>query len=176
MCSDNVNFRSTDYVYYIHHCMSSNSAATLHRTMTLVSGLVVLACGALCSEGFVLKQRREAASANQGKFLLEFLLPATLLASYIAIIYKYVACLTPVIESASYSASLLYIAAELVGPCDHDGEVRLVGGRNKFEGIVRVCENGEWTHICIFFPSFDWSITQAQVVCRSLNYSTTGIL
>ena len=78
-------------VTYIHHCMSSNSAATLHRTMTVVSGLVVLACGALCSEGFVLKQRREAASANQGKFLLEFLLPATLLASsYIAIIYKYV--------------------------------------------------------------------------------------
>ena len=52
--------------------------------------------------------------------------------------------------------------------------MRLEGGRNRFEGKVRVCENGEWRHICVGVLGSDWNIDHGQVVCRSLNYPTTG--
>ena len=58
--------------------------------------------------------------------------------------------------------------------CYRDGEVRLEGGRNDYEGTVNVCQEGIWRYMCILTNGFDWSVTHAEVVCRTLNNSTTG--
>ena len=51
--------------------------------------------------------------------------------------------------------------------CDHEGEVRLEGGQNKYEGRVEVCNNGEWKTVC----DRGWRRQEVEVVCRQLGYS-----
>ena len=51
--------------------------------------------------------------------------------------------------------------------CDDEGEVRLVGGQNKYEGRVEVCNNEEWKTVC----DRGWREEEAEVVCRQLGYS-----
>ena len=58
------------------------------------------------------------------------------------------------------------------GQCDEDGEVKLVGGEHDFEGRVQVCEDRDWTDLCILDGLEDWTANHAKVVCRSLGYST----
>ena len=58
--------------------------------------------------------------------------------------------------------------------CYSDGEVWLSGGSNPFEGTVTVCHEGQWRNICILTSVLNWNTKHGQVVCRSLNYSTTG--
>lgn len=38
------------------------------------------------------------------------------------------------------------------------------------EGRVQVCEDGEWKNLC----DVDWTLADAQVTCRTLNYSIQG--
>ena len=48
-----------------------------------------------------------------------------------------------------------------------EGEIQLVGGGNSFEGLVEVCDNGEWKTVC----DRGWFEEEAKVVCTQLNYS-----
>lgn len=54
-------------------------------------------------------------------------------------------------------------------PCNSSnyGEVRLVGGQDKYEGRVEVCHNGgEWKTVC----DSGWNREESKVVCRELGY------
>ena len=52
--------------------------------------------------------------------------------------------------------------------CDHDsqGDVRLVDGRDEYEGRVEVCQEEKWKTVC----DAGWGREEAQIVCRQLGY------
>ena len=47
-----------------------------------------------------------------------------------------------------------------------EGEVRLIGSPNEWEGHIAVYHNGTWGSVC----DDGWDINDAQVVCRQLGY------
>ena len=53
-----------------------------------------------------------------------------------------------------------------------DGEMRLMGGSNEYQGRVEVCVNNAWGTVC----SGNWSSTDAKVVCRSIGALSLGLL
>ena len=59
-----------------------------------------------------------------------------------------------------------------------DGEVRLIGGANEYEGRVEVCINGAWGTVCYstssYYYSNYWEVTDARVVCRQLGHQELG--
>ena len=55
------------------------------------------------------------------------------------------------------------------GVCDN-GDIRLVGGTNQYEGRVEICWNEVWGTVCDDF----WSGFDATVACRQLGFATTG--
>ncbi len=66
--------------------------------------------------------------------------------------------------------SFLYDFIPPVGGNCTFGDMRLVGGDDKYEGRVEICVSGEWGSVC----DEGWSFTDARVACRQLGYSDTG--
>ena len=57
------------------------------------------------------------------------------------------------------------------GECSH-GDVILSDGNSYTEGRVEICFNGSWGTVCDDY----WSYQDAQVVCKQLGYSYSGIM
>ena len=58
-----------------------------------------------------------------------------------------------------------------------DGDVRLIGGLNKYEGTVEVCLNHVWGSVCRSTSSFNyWDVQEGHVVCEQLGYQRLGSL
>ena len=51
-----------------------------------------------------------------------------------------------------------------------DSDIRLVSGNNALEGTVEVCYYNIWGLV----SDSGWSNKDAQVVCRQLNYNSSG--
>ena len=62
------------------------------------------------------------------------------------------------------------ITVDSVGSNCTYGDVRLVGGRNQYEGRVEVCVNNQWGTIC----DNSWSTTDASTICKQLEYAYTS--
>ena len=58
----------------------------------------------------------------------------------------------------------------LAHTCIKSGALRLAGGSTIYEGRVEICNNNTWGTIC----DDHWDTDDAQVVCRQLNFFTSG--
>ena len=52
-----------------------------------------------------------------------------------------------------------------------EGEVRLLGGPDKFSGVLTVCVNGALTLVC----ERNFDIREANVICRQVGFVDRGI-
>lgn len=52
-----------------------------------------------------------------------------------------------------------------------DADIRLVGGRDMYEGRVELCFGEQWGTVCDDF----WNAPDANVVCRQLGFNDTGM-
>ena len=54
--------------------------------------------------------------------------------------------------------------------CTIEGDVRLVGNSNDWEGTVELCLDRAWGSVCDRY----WGPKDAEVVCRQLGFATQG--
>ena len=52
------------------------------------------------------------------------------------------------------------------------GDIRLVSGREEYEGRLEVCINQVWGTVCSQY----WDSSDTKVVCRQLGYQELGLL
>ena len=55
-----------------------------------------------------------------------------------------------------------------------DGDVRLVGGSDEYEGRVEVCISQAWGTVCSASWRGSWEATDGRVVCRQLSHQELG--
>ena len=67
------------------------------------------------------------------------------------------------------SSICMVIAMIIIAGCEENPGIRLVGGQNKFEGLVEVCQDGQWKTVC----NPGWDNKEARVVCRQLGFADT---
>ena len=71
-----------------------------------------------------------------------------------------------------YLASFFSFIDNTTQPVDcKTGNIRLVGGKEDFEGRLEVCINQVWGTAC----SVSWDSFEIKVACRQLGYQETGI-
>lgn len=98
-------------------------------------------------------------------------MPSTCLISALSTNYHWLWC----VMKAFAKCILLPFPVVSTG-CNVEGSVRLVGGRNKREGVVEVCLQSSWGLIWSLVCRDHWDIKESQVVCRQLGYSVLGEL
>ena len=54
-------------------------------------------------------------------------------------------------------------------PCTN-GDIKLRGSTNSYEGRVEICNNNAWGTVC----DNSWSTSDARVACRELGFLSTG--
>ena len=54
-------------------------------------------------------------------------------------------------------------------PCTN-GDIRLRGSTNSYEGRVEICNNNAWGTVC----DDAWGTPDANVACRQLGFASTG--
>ena len=78
------------------------------------------------------------------------------------------------VESANGDANITDVPKE--AQCSVETSVRFDSGIKEnstcgyVEGRVQICEDGGWKNLC----DSNWTILDAQVTCRALNYSAIG--
>ena len=55
-----------------------------------------------------------------------------------------------------------------------DGDLRLEGGSNEYEGRVEICINQVWGTICSGSSYSRWGVTDGRVVCKQLGHQEFG--
>ena len=69
---------------------------------------------------------------------------------------------------------LLYSDTNYIQSNCSDGDVRLEGGSNEYEGRVEICINQVWGTICSGSSYSRWGVTDGRVVCKQLGHQEFG--
>ena len=77
--------------------------------------------------------------------------------------------LYPACECDSFYSDTNYIQNNCT-----DGDVRLEGGSNEYEGRVEICINQVWGTICSGSSYSRWGVTDGRVVCKQLGHQEFG--
>lgn len=68
-----------------------------------------------------------------------------------------------------YTQSDLFLILSILVVCTQ-GSIRLVGGSNRLQGRIEVCNNNAWGTVC----DDAFGTNDANVACRQLGFSGTG--